>query len=80
MQTKKTKHKRRTKMSTTAQSTQQQKNPFISDGEKLAKTQLLADSLARQLTSGNFWSAEDFKRILVSSIRKVTHIIKETPA
>ncbi|MFA6184222.1 MAG: hypothetical protein WC682_03935 [Parcubacteria group bacterium] len=67
-------------MSTTAQSTQQQKNPFISDGEKLAKTQLLVNKLITLLNSGNFWSAEDVKKILENYKEKLDGITKGFPA
>lgn len=49
---------------------------FVKDGEKLAKIQILANKLISKLSSGNFWSAEDFKKILEESlceVNKITH-------
>lgn len=50
--------------------------PFITDGEKLAKAQLLAEKLAKKLNSGNFWSIGDLKKILEEALREadaITH-------
>ncbi|EKE20596.1 MAG: hypothetical protein ACD_7C00514G0001 [uncultured bacterium] len=47
---------------------------FVIDGEKLAKAQIVANDLARKLTT--FWSAEELKGILEKSlceINKITH-------
>lgn len=57
--------------------TKEQEIPlFIKDGEKLAKTQILANALVKRLTSGNFWSAEEYASILERSlfeVKKITH-------
>lgn len=55
--------------------TQKQDIPqFVTDGKKLAKAQVLADKLVAKLTSGNFWSLEDLKKILEESLCEMNSI------
>lgn len=52
----------------------QSASPFVADGEKLAKAQVVANKLAAKLNSGNFWSVEDLEKILENSLREIKEI------
>lgn len=54
----------------------QEVHQFAKDGEKLARAQVIADALAKKLTSGNIWSAEGYEEVMekyLLEIKKITH-------
>ena len=55
--------------------TVKKQSSFVTDGVKLAQTQIVVNRLVPKLSNGRFWSAEDVLEILEASAEEIKKIL-----